>query len=84
MNKKVLFSVLIAIAVFVVGGAVLNVKLSERNANLSNTVLANIEALAQGEGGTTYYQTHCGSKPGTQCQTTLTGPLCHGYWGCPY
>lgn len=82
--KKKLFG--IAIVAIVAAGAAWNVNENKNEVSLSDLALENVEALAGGEqggGGIQYYEHHCGSRVGTQCITSVTGPLCGGPRSCP-
>ena len=83
MNRKFLYG-LAVLAIAVV--AAFNMNLSSKGDGLSDISLANVEALARNEddAGTKYYQHHCGSKPGIQCQSQLVGGTeCTKKSSCP-
>jgi hypothetical protein len=79
--KKKLFGSIAALAIAAM--AAINVNISTQEDRLSDVSLNNIEALAQEASGKKYYQSHCGSRTGTQCQSTLTGPSCPNQASCP-
>ena len=80
--KKIILS---GIAIFAIAAlATFNVNINTQENGLSDISLSNIEALASEGGSGGFYQLHCGSSPGTQCQSTLTGPSCPNSASCPW
>ena len=81
--KKKLFGIIMVAMVAV--AAAWNINKNNNEVSLSDLALENVEALAGGEqgGGFQYYEHQCGSRVGTQCITSVTGPLCGGPRSCP-
>jgi hypothetical protein len=75
MNKKILLSGLLALALLVAAGYGVNQKVKS-NANLSDLALANVEALAQSENGGSYScESYCKVDPDWICKIYSNGIL---------